>query len=62
MVSTDQFVSAFPGQLPNTYGRDKESQQYVGGASFIDAASVYFYIHCHFSFVDTNTIIYKHSF
>ena len=31
MVSIDQFISNFPGRLPNAYGREKEYHRYVGG-------------------------------
>ena len=31
MLSTGQFFSALPGRIPNKYGREKDSQRYVGG-------------------------------
>ena len=41
-VSTDQFVSSLPGRLPNTYGKEKDSEKYVGGTIFIDKATGFF--------------------
>ena len=62
MVSSDQFVSSVPGRLPNTYGREKESEKYVGGTIFIDEASGYFGLYNQVSLGATETIKAKHSF
>ena len=62
MVSTDQFVSSLPGRLPNTYGRERESDKYVGGTVFVDEASGYFSIHNQVSLGAASTVQAKHSF
>ena len=33
MISSDQFVSSISGRLPNTYGRERKSDQYIGGTA-----------------------------
>ena len=62
MISSDQFVSSLPGRLPNTYGREKDSEKYVGGTIFIDEASGYFSVHNQVSLNAEETIRSKHSF
>ena len=62
MVSSDQFVSSLPGRLPSSYGREKESEKYVGGTIFIDEASGYFSVHNQVSLNAEETIRSKHSF
>ena len=62
MVSSDQFVSSLPGRLPNTYGKEKESEKYVGGTIFIDEASEYFWVHNQVSLNAAETLIGKHEF
>ena len=43
-VSTDQFVSSLPGQLPHTYRKEKDHKKYTGGTIFSDEASEYFFV------------------
>ena len=62
MVSSDQFVSSLPGRLPNTYGKEAESEKYVGGTIFIDEASEYFWVHNQVSLNAKETLIGKHNF
>ncbi len=62
MVSTDQFVSSLPGRLPTSYGRERESDKYVGGTIFVDEASGYISVHNQVSLNATATIQSKHSF
>ena len=45
MVSSDQFASSLPGRLTLLYGKEKESEKYVGGTIIIDEASGYFLVH-----------------
>ena len=53
---------SLPGRLPNTYGREKVSEKYVGGTIFIDEASGYFSVHNQVSLNAEETIRSKHSF
>ena len=62
MVSSDQFVSSLPGRLPNTYGKEQESEKYVGGTIFIDEASEYFWVQNQVSLNAAETLIGKHAF
>ena len=38
-VSCDQYISAMPGRLPDTYGKENAQQKYRGGTIFYDHAS-----------------------
>ena len=62
MISSDQFVSSVPGRLPNTYGRERDSEKFVGGTIFIDEASGYFGVSNQVSLNAGETIKAKHSF
>ena len=62
MISSDQFVSSVPDWLPNTYGREKQSEKFVGGTIFIDEASEYFGLYNQVSLGAAETIKAKHSF
>ena len=61
-VSTDQFVSSVPSRLPHTYGKEKESEQYVGGTIFIDEASEFFYVENQVSLRGSETVRAKMRF
>lgn len=39
VVSLDQYSSALPGRLPNTKGKEKHKDRYIGGTIFVDHAS-----------------------
>ena len=44
VISTDQFVSSVRGRLPHTFGKEKDSEKYVGGTIYIDEASEHIFI------------------
>ena len=56
MISSDQFVSSLPGRLPNTYGKEKVSEKFVGGTVFIDEASGLFTVELQVSLGAAETI------
>ena len=62
MISTDQFVSSVPGQLPNTYGCEREQDRYSGGTIFVDEASGFVGIYNQVSLGAAKTIKSKHRF
>ena len=62
MVSSDQYVSSIPGRLPNTYGKEKDHEKYVGGTIFVEEASGYMFIQNQVSLGAAETIRAKHSF
>ena len=62
MVSSDQFISSVPGRLPNTYGRETDSQKYVGGTVFIDEASGFTFLENQVSVNANETIKAKNRF
>ncbi|KAG7349585.1 reverse transcriptase RNA-dependent DNA polymerase [Nitzschia inconspicua] len=43
-VSVDQYVSAVPGRLPNTEGKELPKDKYHGGTIFVDHASSYIFL------------------
>jgi hypothetical protein len=43
-VSIDQYISALPGQLPHTKGKESKNDRYHGGTIFMDQASQYVYL------------------
>jgi hypothetical protein len=43
-VSIDQYISALPGRLPNTKGKELKSNQYNGGTIFVDHATTLIYL------------------
>jgi hypothetical protein len=43
-VSIDQYISALPGRLSNTKGKEPKKDKYHGGTIFIDHASQYVYL------------------
>ena len=43
-TSMDQYVSAFPGRLATTYGKESSKEKYNGGTIFIDHATSFIYI------------------
>ncbi|KAG7374494.1 reverse transcriptase RNA-dependent DNA polymerase [Nitzschia inconspicua] len=43
-ISVDQYVSAVPGRLPNTEGKELPKDKYHGGTIFVDHASSYIFL------------------
>jgi Reverse transcriptase (RNA-dependent DNA polymerase) len=43
-VSMDQYISALPGRLPNTKGKESLSDRYKGGTMFVDHATGFLYL------------------
>ena len=43
-VSIDQYMSALPGRLPNTKGKEPKKDKYVGGTIFVDHASQFIHL------------------
>ena len=60
MVSSDQFVSSLKGRLPNTYGKENESEKFVGGTIYIDEASEYITVQNQVSLNAAETLRGKH--
>jgi hypothetical protein len=44
MVSIDQYISALPGRLPHTKGKESKKNIYRGGTLFVDHASGYIFL------------------
>jgi hypothetical protein len=44
MVSIDQYISALPGRLPHTKGKESKKDMYRGGTLFVDHASGYIFL------------------
>jgi hypothetical protein len=61
-VSKDQFVSSLLEQLPNTFGKEIESEKYVGGTVFIEEASGFFSVHNQVSLGAPETLCAKHTY
>ena len=62
MISSDQYMSSVPGQLPNTYGKESAANKYMGGTIFIDEASGYTFIKNQVSLGAAEAIRAKHEF
>jgi hypothetical protein len=43
-ISMDQYLSALPGRLPHTKGKESSSNQYTGGTIFVDHASSFIFL------------------
>mmetsp|Transcript_15062 Transcript_15062/g.36800 ORF Transcript_15062/g.36800 Transcript_15062/m.36800 type:complete len:509 (-) Transcript_15062:4073-5599(-) len=43
-VSMDQYISAVPGRLAHTFGKEKSNKQYAGGTLFVDHATGYVFV------------------
>ena len=61
-VSTDQYVSAKPGRLPHTRGRERVAEQYHGGTLFYDHATAYIWLTNQVLLTAGETIKSKHAF
>ena len=56
-ISADHYISAVPGRLPHSYGREK--QGYTCGTLFVDHASGKVFNYCQFSTNTTETLASK---
>ena len=61
-TSLDQYVSAFPGRLPNTFGKESPKEKFNGGTIFVDHATSYIYIRNQQSLRVGETLQAKHSY
>ena len=61
-ISVDHFENRVRGRLLDSYGKEKESLRYIGGAIFVDSASKYVHVVCQVSFNSTETIRSKEKF
>ena len=61
-VSVDQYISALPGRLRGTYGKESPKQQFHGGTIFVDHATQYVSIHNQVSLKVGETLRSKHAF
>jgi hypothetical protein len=61
-VSIDQCVSNTPGRLPNTYGKEKETDRYHGGTIYVDHYSGYIHLVNQISLRTGETLLGKHDF
>ena len=61
-VSIDQYMSALPGRLPHTKGKEKKKDQYNGGTLFVDHATGFMYLKHQVSLKAGETIKAKRAF
>jgi hypothetical protein len=61
-VSIDQYISALPGRLPNTKGKEPKKDRYHGGTIFVDHASQYVYLRSQVSLTTGETLQSKKFF
>ena len=61
-VSVNFYVTATPGCLPNTFGKEKIESQYTGGAICVDHASCYIFNQHQYSTTTSKSILFKHAF
>jgi hypothetical protein len=61
-ISCDLYQVTRPGRLPNTFGKEKSADQYVGGAIFLDIASKFVFVKHMPNLTSTFTVKAKHSF
>lgn len=62
MVSIDQYVSALPGRLPHTKGKEAKKDKFNGGTIFCDHASKVIWVNHQVSLRSGDTIISKRLF
>ena len=62
MVSIDQYVSALPGRLPHTKGKEHKRQKYNGGTLFVDHATSHIYLRHQVSLKIGETLQTKRAF
>jgi hypothetical protein len=61
-TSIDQYVSAFPGRLAHTYGKESPKDKYYGGTIFVDHATGFIYIKNQQSLRVGETLKAKHTY
>ena len=61
-VSLDQVVCKVPGRLPNSYGKEVDSNRYTGATIFVDHASQFLWLVCQISLRAGETLLGKHAF
>ena len=61
-ISMDQFISAVPGRLPHTFGKESSKDRYSGGTIMVDHASGYIHCECQVSLRTGSTIQTKNTF
>ena len=61
-VSMDQYVSKVRGRLPNTFGKESDSNRYSGGTIYVDHSSGYVFIYHQVSLRVGDTLQGKHEF
>lgn len=61
-VSIDQYVSALPGRLPHTKGKEKAKDRYTGGTIFVDHASTKIFVKHQVSLNAGETVMAKKAF
>jgi hypothetical protein len=62
MVSVDQYISALPGRLLNTKGKEAKKDMYCGGTIFVDHASSRVFIKNQVSLNAGETVMAKRAF
>lgn len=62
MVSLDQYMSALPGRLSHTKGKEKKKDQYCGGTIFVDHASSKVFVKNQVSLNAGETVMAKRMF
>jgi hypothetical protein len=62
MVSVHQYVSALPGRLPHTKGKEPKQDKYCGGTTFLDHASTKIFIKNQVSLNAGETVMAKKAF
>ena len=61
-VSLDLYVSIVRGRLPESYGEEKNDEQYTGGANSVDHSSHLIHHTRQFSTTAADTLNSKHKF
>ena len=61
-ASGDHYMSATPGRLPNTYGKEQESMKYNGGTIWVDHASTLMFNRHQVALTAGETLRSKHEF
>ena len=61
-VSVDIYMSSARGRLPGTFGKERETAQYIGGSIFVDHSTRFLYHQHQWSTTAAETINSKHQF
>jgi hypothetical protein len=62
MVSIDQYISAAPGRLAHTKGKEPKKDKFTGGTIYVDHATSYIYLRHQVSLRAGETVIAKRAF